>query len=340
MNISQLGEFALIDRFSKQFSFDQKGGFIGIGDDCAVIPKDYESSLLVSTDLLVEGVHFLKHRISAEDLGYKALTVNLSDIAAMGGTPQSIFLSLGLPADTEVSWVDQFFKGLGTLADKFGVKLLGGDTTRSLQATIVNVAIIGTALNENIKLRSAAKPGDIVCVTAELGDSAAGLKCLLQNKPETPLTKALIHAHHKPVPHVRQGEWLGAQSAVHAMMDVSDGIASDLNHILKQSQCGASIFVEKLPISESLKKASKEFSWNESALAVSGGEDYCLLFTAEKKSIESLSIAYLKEFHSPFFQIGEITSDPYEIQFFKNGQPTVVETKAFEHFPSQGKENE
>lgn len=334
MNISTLGEFGLIDRFSKKFITNSDSGLIGIGDDCAVIPQTEKQALLVTTDMLVEDIHFLRKAISPKDLGYKSLAVNLSDIAAMGGLPHSAYLSLGLPLTMEVEWIDAFFDGFWVLAQEHGVQLLGGDTTRSSGPIIVNVSVIGKAETDQIKLRSSAQPGDVICVTGYLGDSGAGLKAILENQSLDQDIQYLIHRHHHPIPHLRQGKWLAERSGVRAMMDISDGINSDLKRIMERSHCGAMINLDTLPISSPLQAVAQRKKWNIYELAACSGEDYCLILTVEPSSYELLAESYCKKFQRPLFRVGHINDQIGNIEYLLSGVPHRLNSNNFEHFPS------
>ena len=203
-NLKDLGEFALIRRFTPLFSANIPPGVEGIGNDCAVIPRNERTSFLVTTDLLIENTHFIKNQISAVDLAFKALSVNLSDIAAMGGKPCYAFLSMALPVDTPVKWIDSFMSSFAKLAERENLLLLGGDTTRSTLITI-NVLIIGEAETAYIKRRSQAVPGDVICCTGNLGDSGGGLKILLEQLPQNRVAKELIETHFRPHPQLAEG---------------------------------------------------------------------------------------------------------------------------------------
>lgn len=330
MRKNKPGEFAWIDGIRRQFGPLVPSGMEGIGDDCAVVPVGGGESLVVTTDMLVEDVHFVRDRISPEDLGYKSLAVNLSDIAAMGAVPVASFLSVGLPEGVNADWRERFLAGYKSLSEAFGVPLLGGDTTASGKL-VISVTAIGKAPDGQLKRRSGAKPGDIVCVTGNLGDSAAGL--LLQGeKPEGEDEKALVAAHHRPKAYVKEGVWLGEQSAVHALMDVSDGIASDLVHILEESGVAAVVDLDRLPVSASLKCVATKKGWDMEKLAVSGGEDYVLLFTVAESGFSDLNQRYYSEFNTQLYPIGRIVSGEAEIGWRRNGLPVERDWKGFEHF--------
>lgn len=332
MSLRELGEFGLINRLAARFAAPLPKGVEGIGDDCAVIPYHQDLSYLITTDLLAEDIHFLKAKTPPEDLGYKALAVNLSDIAAMGGHPRYVFISQALPAHIELSWLDRFFDGFHQLAQDERVLVLGGDTSRSIDKLFINVLVIGDCLTKSIKRRSAAKPGDLICCTDYLGDSGGGLQVIIKDLPLTPFTHPLVDQHQRPRPHLKEGQWLAAHQGVHAMIDLSDGLDSDLRHILEQSHCGAKIDLDKLPISPSLKKASQEFGWDAIELAATAGEDYCLLMTIDPADYEHIAHEYEQTFKSPLFSIGCITAEDLVQTYYLNGQPRPLSHKGFNHF--------
>lgn len=330
MKLKDLGEFGLIHRFTPFFSSHLSPDIEGIGDDCAIIPFQKELSYLITTDLLNEDVHFIKSKVKPQDLGYKSLAVNMSDIAAMGGEPLYAFLSLGLPLETSVEWVDEFFLGFRQLADPFHVLLLGGDTTRN-ENIIINISVIGVMPTANIKRRSQAQTGDIICCTGYVGDSGAGLKVLLEELPHHALTQSLVQAHVRPRPHIEEGVWLSRQSAVHAMIDISDGIASDIQRIMEASHCGAHIKVEKLPLSTELKQTCQQFGWQAEHLALTAGEDYGLLVTIDPHAFPNLQRAFLQQFQRPLFQIGTIEASN-AIEYTLNDKLFSLKGNGFNHF--------
>lgn len=332
MHLKDLGEFELIRRFAPRFSSNIPQGVEGIGNDCAVIPFRENHSLLVTTDLLVENTHFIRYQISAADLGFKSLSVNLSDIAAMGGKPRYAFLSVALPVDTPMEWIDDFMDSFAKLSEETGVLLLGGDTTRSTQIAI-NVLIIGEIETAFIKRRSQAIPGDIICCTGPLGDSGAGLKILLDGLPQEGISKELIEAHFRPRPQLEEGVWLARQPGVHAMMDISDGVASDIQRIMEESYCGAHIEVDLLPISENLRKTSAQFGWQTEDLALSAGEDYCLLLTVDPKNYDALKTAYFNQFHQPLHTLGKILPGS-DLIYTLNKETFLPASGGFDHFKS------
>lgn len=311
-----LGEFEFIEQLRKMFP--SPDGVLGIGDDCAVVPFSVargvpdaaadgradapclaNGELLVSADLLTEGVHFKRDWMTPWQLGWKSAMVNISDIAAMGGVPRWAFLSLAIPEDRNDAGLLAFMQGFKEASDRYGVQLLGGDTCRSKALLTVNVTIMGTCEAGSSVKRSGARAGDLICVSGTLGDSAAGLELLQTERRRNARDKRLVARHLEPVARVELGQALAALPGMGAMMDLSDGLAADLPHILDASAplpaassgraLGAEIDVAKIPLSEDLRAACAEYGWDALSLALEGGEDYELLFTCRPDApLESL----------------------------------------------------
>ncbi|MFR9533604.1 MAG: thiamine-phosphate kinase [Rikenellaceae bacterium] len=307
-------EFGLIDQIKALFSSLPTHNFEGIGDDCAVLPLGDEA-LVFTSDMLIEDIHFLRSSTSAYDLGYKSLAVNLSDVASMGVRPVASLLSLSVPKELMGEFVEEFMEGYHALSKKYGVALIGGDTTASKGSLGINVTAIGRGELKSIKRRCSAQLGDAVLVNGLLGESAAGLNDIFRGQCDSPLAST----HKRPEPQVDEGEWLGSRSEVHAMMDVSDGVASDLRHLLKLSGVGAQIELSDVPTSVDLHSA------------LCGGEDYKLLFTASSESLEELKAAYLEKFNSPLHQIGTIIEGG-KIEWLKDGEVQEIDMMGFRHY--------
>ncbi len=282
MQIKKIGEFGLIEKISRIAAAADPRVVKAIGDDAAVISLDSKNCLLVTTDILKEGIHFRPGFSSPFVLGKKCLSVNLSDIAAMGGAPTYYFVSLAIPPETPYDFIRGLYRGMAAQARRFGARLLGGDTTASQDSMLVSVTLLGTALKGRILYRHGAMPGDRIYVTGTLGDSALGLAMLRggSNEPRSPL----VRRHVDPEPRVEAGRELAGSGAATAMMDISDGLLGDLGHILKQSGAGARIFLDRLPLSAAYRTRCPEFSDNFYTPALCGGEDYELLFTAPAKN--------------------------------------------------------
>lgn len=338
MKLAELGEFGLIKRIAENIDDTLLQNSIGIGDDCAVIQKNEKESYLITTDMLIEDIHFLKKHIKAEELGNKALAVNLSDVAAMGGKPHWIFLSLALPAKTKIAWTDRFFKGFLELAEMSGCLLLGGDTTHSKKNIIINVVVIGEIETEKIKFRNKAKIGDVICTTDLVGNSGCGLKLLLENKfdPTIQAHRSMLQAHHLPKANLQEGSWLADFPEVHAMIDISDGVDSDVLQIIKNSQVGAQLFLEKLPLASQMKKIAEKFNWNVEELAISSGEDYCLIVTIAPSAFPDIAKKFQKHFGRNLNFIGKIT-DSKKLEVIEKGKKIDLIQKGYDHFRSEEK---
>jgi thiamine-monophosphate kinase len=332
MKLKEIGEFGLIDRFSPQFLRDLPAQMVGIGDDCAVLPFNAEESLLITTDMLIEDSHFLRDKISPQDLGYKSLAVNLSDIAAMGGIPSDAFLSIGIPAEIEVEWLDLFFKGLADLAGESGTHLMGGDTTKSPRHLIINIVVVGRMMTKKIKYRSKAKPGDDVFLTGFIGGSGAGLKLMLEGKQLDKSGSVLVNEHNRPRPHLAEGSWLAEHSSVNAMIDVSDGIDSDLRRIMEKSDCGVDVDLKSLPVSDDMNLVCKKYGWNTYELAATAGEDYCLLCTINKQDSKRIMKEYKSNFGVDLYHIGRITDHSNKLKYFVNQRSVSLNEHGFDHF--------
>ena len=302
MKIDTLGEFNLIERLSGHFPW--RTDTVGIGDDCSATVLDKNFFQIVTTDLLIEDVHFLRGRISPFDLARKAIAVNASDIAAMGGIAEAAHLSVGFPNGIDISYFDEFCRGLKSGCDNYRIELLGGDTTRSPEKIVINVSIQGRVERDGIKLRSEAKPEDVICLTDTVGDSGIGLG-ILTNKWTTPEDGYFIDKHNVPSAPIEEGRWLSRFGGVHAMIDVSDGVVSDVGHVCGRSRTRARIDIDSLPLS---KRAEDFFSTqNHGRLGAAGsGEDYCLLAAIDPRSFSDISTQFQRKFGRPLFAIGRM----------------------------------
>ncbi|MFC3094773.1 thiamine-phosphate kinase [Alteromonas sediminis] len=318
-------EFDLIDRFFKQKGHHRRDVVVGIGDDCAVMSVPPNQQLAVTTDTLVEGVHFLKDT-PARSLAYKAVAVNLSDLAAMGAEPSWLSMSLSLP-DTNEAWMESFAEGFYELLEYYSVQLVGGDTVRGPLS--VTVTAQGFIPEGNQMLRSGAQPGDWLYVTGSLGDAGAGL-ALLQDGAEikTDTEQYLVERHLNPTPRIMLGTSL--RRIATSCIDVSDGLLADLRHVMNASNVGARLFIDRLPLSDQLVD---HVGLDKSVeLALTAGDDYELLFTVseeQKGQLETvLSGASLQA-----TCIGQITGQSAHLDLRLGDQPyTKPEKLGFEHF--------
>ncbi|OVE80859.1 thiamine-phosphate kinase [bacterium K02(2017)] len=279
-------EFDLIKKIKLNAQSHNNNLVMGIGDDCAVLEKDQETYFLVSTDCLIESIHFNLRYFSFKELGQKAAAVNFSDIAAMGGTPLHLFISLGIPKTIDQNDIQEFYLGLNDYANKHHVTIAGGDLSKSPKHFFININIIGEVKKDNIKLRSQAKAEDKLYVSGNIGSSFIGLKLLERKHDEiNAFTKAL----KTPQPPVNFAQKLSTIRDVHAMIDISDGLIQDLSHILNDSKLGAIINFDEIPTETDFKNKCKKLRLNVLESLLTGGEDYQLLFSMSKKGIKSLS---------------------------------------------------
>jgi thiamine-monophosphate kinase len=291
-------EWDLINALSREFGPAPAGVILGIGDDCAVIEIPGPDYLLWTVDTLVEGVHFDLAYTTLSQLGWKSLTVNLSDIAAMGGEPGPALLSLGWPPDRNRSLALEFAAGMARAAREYGAAVIGGDTVASPGGLIITVTLTGRVPARQMLRRAGAQVGDLVFVTGPLGEAAAGLKIMRQGlELPSELQEALTEAHLRPRPQLRAGRLLAREGLATALIDTSDGVATDLYHICRASGVGARIPAAAVPVSPRVTAAAPHLASDPLDLALFGGEDYLLLFTAKpavaKRLPESFSRAGL-----------------------------------------------
>jgi thiamine-monophosphate kinase len=304
-----------------------------IGDDCAVLPKDFKTDLVMTTDLLVEDIDFRRDWTTPEFLGHKALAVSLSDVAAMGAKPVWAMISIGLP---EVVWksdfAERFYDGYFRLARKFDVEIVGGDVSRTPDRIVVDSIAAGEVVKERAVLRSGARAGDLIFVTGGLGGAAAGLK-LLENGVRYN-NDAKIWQHNlmlkqlQPQPQIQAAKDLNEFNLASAMIDLSDGLSGDLMHLCRESKVGAKIFADRIPFHKNLLSVTDSFD-EKLDLALNGGEDYELLFTVNPKK-NFLIENTLKTNH--FFRIGEITVNIEIMELFVGEKTRVLQPKTFQHF--------
>ncbi|MGD8665961.1 MAG: thiamine-phosphate kinase [Desulfobacterales bacterium] len=336
MSLKEIGEFGFIKKISRGCLIRPDTIVKAIGDDAAAFRTDPEQLTLITTDLLVERIHFLRQAISGFDLGHKALAVNLSDIAAMGGTAREAFVSIAIPDDCQLDYLDDIYDGIKHLAAKFDVNVLGGDTTRSRIDLIINIVIQGLVPEADILCRNAARPADTIFSTGFLGDSKAGLHLILNRiAANTEGLKSLLKAHNRPQPHLQEGRFLARQPGVHAAIDTSDGLSSDLGHIAEESRVGARLYADKIPISSSLKNFCGRFDFDPVDYALSGGEDYTLLCTIAPDRAEEIAHDFEKKFRRPLFAIGEITADKRLTLNYPDGQTRPIMPTGWDHFKAK-----
>ena len=305
---------------------------VGIGDDCAVLEPTPGTTLLAKTDLLIEDVHFRRRWAEPADIGWKSVAVNLSDIASMGGRPRWALVALACPEEATGDEILAFYEGALALARRHDVTVVGGDTSSSPGGWFVNVMLLGEATSP--RLRSTAKPGDVIAVTGSLGRSAAGLAVLERGTAPAGASPAhlaeVTAAHLRPEPRVAEGAWLGVSGGVTAMMDVSDGIGIDLPRLLGESRVGALVDVERLPIDEATRAVAAALGADAAAWATGGGEDYELLLTCAPGAFEALERGLAERGGARLTRIGEIVAGAPAARGRLRGREVTV-ARGFEH---------
>lgn len=313
LTITQKGEEGLIRLIQWRMAKVYGPGVIrGIGDDSAVL-RPPGGSLLATVDILVEGIHFRREFSSFQDVGYKALAVNISDIAAMGGTPLYALISLALPRREPLKTVEKIYQGLETAAKAYGVSIVGGNLSAHKGGVIIDVTLLGQATSKRILYRRGAKAGDILLVTGYLGEAALGLMALKKDWRKSKETAPLIKAYRQPRPLIAEGQWLAQQGYVHAMIDLSDGLAKDLGHLCRESQLGAIIYEEKIPLSSCAQNLARRLRIDPLPLAWGGGEDYQLLIAVTNSKAEELQKKWKRKFDLPLTWIGQMLKPSWGI---------------------------
>jgi thiamine-monophosphate kinase len=288
-SLAELGEFGLISRLTKNFKSSQSSTIKGVGDDCAVLELSDTEFSLVTTDFLLEGIHFDLTYTPLKHLGYKAVAINLSDIYAMNGTPSQITVSIAVSAKFSVEALEQLYEGIELACAHYHVDLIGGDTSSSMTGLVISITAIGKVKKDAISYRSTAKVNDLICVSGDLGAAYMGLQILQREKsvysgsgaqPQLIGHEYILQRHLKPEARKDIIETLAKKGITPtAMIDISDGLSSELFHLCSQSQVGCKIYDEKIPINEKTADVCEEFSMEPIISALHGGEDYELLFT-------------------------------------------------------------
>jgi len=297
-SISDLGEFKLIDHLTKQFVIQNKGTIKGVGDDCAVI-ENRKSEILITTDLLIEGVHFDLSYMPLKHLGYKAVMVNLSDIYAMNGAANQITVSIALSNRFTLEAVEELYEGIYLACKGYNVDLVGGDTTSSTKGILISITAIGEAKKKDVVFRSGAKPNDLLVVSGDLGAAYLGLQVLEREKqvfqvnpnaqPELDNYSYLVERQLKPEARKDIVEMLEKMEVLPtSMIDISDGLSSEILHLCKQSKVGCNLHEDKIPLDQQVISTCEEFNISSTTVALSGGEDYELLFTIDQSDFPKI----------------------------------------------------
>ncbi|MCE5333607.1 MAG: thiamine-phosphate kinase [Desulfobacteraceae bacterium] len=309
MLVKEIGEFGLIDRIARLLPSLAPDVVTGIGDDVAVLRTSGPAYLLATCDIQVEGIHFIRNAITPYQLGKKAIAINISDIAAMGGQACWILVSLAIPGDTEVAFIEELYTGMREQAGLAGAAIVGGNVSRMESCMAIDVTVLGQIAPEHLVVRSTARVGDSILVTGFPGQSRAGLELIRRPeiKIDEEVRRTLLARHLTPQPRLRDGQLLARSGLVHAMIDVSDGLLADLGHICEASGTGAQVGADQLPRGEGVDETAGCAGADALSWITSGGEDYELLFTAAPESVPELREMLLRETGTSCSEIGKIT---------------------------------
>lgn len=340
MELKDIGEFALIKRLTKNITLDKERVIMGVGDDVAVVKTKAEKYLLLTCDILIEGTHFTKETITPHQLGKKVVAINVSDIAAKGGIPKQALISIGLPKDTKVIYVEEIYRGIKEQSKKFNIDIVGGNTALSKDKIFIDLFLVGEIKPDFLLLRSGAKPGDKILVTGNLGDSSAGLKIIEDHnlklediKLEKKYKIKLKQAHLSPNPRLLESRIIAKSYLANSMMDISDGLSGDLAKICEASNVGAIIWEEKIPVSKETLTFAKSIGKSPFNFALHGGEDYELLFTTPKENVDIIIRKIQRETKTKVTEIGEIKDRKFGIKIVKtNGRMMPLNTYGWNHF--------
>jgi len=328
-NLHDLGEFGLIELLTQEIR-PSEAVRVGIGDDAAAVSLPNGHLLLSTVDSQIAGIHFDWKLTTPQNLGHKLAAINLSDLAAMGGTPRFALMDLALPPDFPIRQAQEFFTGLNAELRHHGAEIIGGNTSASPHFS-VSLTLLGHILQQDLKKRSGARPGDLICVTGSLGKGAAGLTLARQSHSLKQKNPGLLEFWQKPRARVEAGQILGGIPDVHAMIDISDGLAGDLDHMCRASGVGALVKEEALPVDDSVRKWANVSRQSVLDWILYGGEDYELLFTLPEEALSEVQFRLKRVINSSV--IGRITVESGEFKLQKrNGRLTKIEPRAWDHF--------
>lgn len=334
--LAEIGEFGVIARLRRRFggaaARGASGVVRGIGDDAAVLEAEPARLLLATTDAAIEGIHFQRATTTPRLLGRRVLAVNLSDIASMGGIPRWALVSLGLSDATPLAFVDELTEGLAEEAARYQVAIVGGNLARSPERMVLDLTLLGEVERDKVVYRTGARAGDRILATGTLGDAAAGLAILLGDLPASiPGAEVLIDRQRRPTPRVEAGRAIGLSGLATAMIDLSDGLASDLGHLVEENQLGAVVRAEAVPLSSALRRVAAAVGRDPLVWALHGGEDYELLLTAPPDHVPDL-VGAVQAVGVSLTELGEMTRTPGVWLERPDGQQEPLRGTLWRHF--------
>jgi thiamine-monophosphate kinase len=336
VDVSELGEFGLIARIARRLPPYGEDVRAAVGDDVAVLALDGNSYLLATCDVQVEGVHFRRKSITPYQLGRRAAAVNLSDIAAKGGTPEHFLVSLALPGTLEVGWVEELYEGLGDEAARYGADVVGGNLSRTNGPVVVDVFLLGKVKADEVLLRSGARAGDVVLVTGSLGGGVAGLALLEQGEADlSEEWEEVLERYLTPIPRVREGRVIASSGKATSMIDVSDGLSSDVGHICDVSGVGVRLFAGRLPLSAGVRSVAAVTGRTGWSLALEGGEEYELCWTVPPGTEEQVTARVEEETGTAVTCVGEILpAEEGRWVVLPDGSEIPLVARGWDHFGS------
>jgi thiamine-monophosphate kinase len=324
----ELSEDALVEAIAEAIGASPRPLITGIGDDAAAWQPHRKHVALVTTDMLVDGVHFRMEQTSAADLGHKALAQNLSDIAAMGGQPSVAVVALGVTDAIDEPWVRDFYRSMALLAASARCAIAGGDIVRAPVLTI-SITVVGEVRRTGLRLRSSARAGDVAAVTGPLGLSCAGLE-LIEGSPVKPLDKAL-QAYLRPQPRLREGRFLGSRRAVHAMMDISDGLSTDLARMARASNVDAVVDAAALFVHADVLAAAKAARRDALEYLLNGGDDYELLVAVDARAFEYVARTFRARFGRTLSRVGAFAAGAGRLWIDRDGRREPLPPRGYDH---------
>lgn len=332
MQVGELGEFELIARLQRILPGSTGRHVVrGIGDDCSVIRASPGMELLLTTDTQEEDIHFRRQWSTPQDIGWRCLAVNVSDIAAMGGTPLGALVALCIPARLDVAFMDAFYEGLGALALAYDCPIIGGNITHTAGHFSVTITVLGEVPCRQSVYRSGARVGDEIWVTGELGSAKAGLEVLLREVADVSAEYVLTR-YRRPRPRLREAQYLREHGRIRSLLDMSDGLSSDLAHLCEASAVGAQLDVAAIPIHDETRQIAHALRADPLTYALHGGEDFELCLTAPPGHLATLQPAFTQRFHCPLVRVGTIQEGNRIMLAYADGTQMPLHAQGYDHF--------
>jgi len=334
VNVGDIGEFALIDRLQRFLQAPSGSQVVkSIGDDCAVLQPSPESELILTTDSQEEGVHYRLDWSTPEDIGWRCLAINVSDIAAMAGWPLGAVVALSLPPELDVAFVDGLYTGMQALARDMACPIIGGNLTKTTGRVSVTITVLGEVPKGQAIYRSGAQPGDEIWVTGTLGGAKAGLEALL--KPDALRGVPTAHAlacYRRPQPRLREAQFLRQRATLHSLLDLSDGLSGDLRHICEASGVGAQIEAEAVPMHDDTRRIAQALQADPLSYAIHGGEDFELCLTAEPGQMDRIRVDFGQQFNCALRRVGTVCRGADVTLKQPDGSESVLPAQGYDHF--------